>query len=254
MQKSSLQNATRVVSLLVAVLLFTACGGAERLDRRDSRDALIMRGDARKRAGDIDGAIKLYHQALERRPQLALAHLKLAVEYDQQKGDYLRAIHHYSRYQEKRPNAEKYELINEFIRTARNSYLATLPDPPPGAIEQIAMLKRENEELIYQIEGLTERVRAMQAEQHAAAPPRAREREQTRAPATPARRAPAPTEEDGRNGKERIYEVQRGDTLSAIAGRVYEDSGQWRRIYEANRDQLPTPENLREGQKLVIPQ
>lgn len=250
MRNSLLQNVAMVVSLLAAALLFTACGDAERLDRRDSRDALITRGDARKRAGDIDGAIELYQQALERRPQLALAHLKLAVEYDQQKGDYLRAIHHYSRYQEKRPNAEKYELINEFIRTARNSYLATLPDPPPGAIEQIAMLKRENEELKHRVEGLTERVRAMQAEQRAEAeaPPRAGRREQA-----PARPAPAPTEADERNGEERIYEVQRGDTLSAIAGRVYQDSGQWSRIYEANRDQLPTPGNLREGQKLVIP-
>lgn len=250
MRNSLLQNVAMVVSLLAAALLFTACGDAERLDRRDSRDALITRGDARKRAGDIDGAIELYQQALERRPQLALAHLKLAVEYDQQKGDYLRAIHHYSRYQEKRPNAEKYELINEFIRTARNSYLATLPDPPPGAIEQIAMLKRENEELKHRVEGLTERVRAMQAEQRAEAeaPPRAGGREQA-----PARPAPAPTEADERNGEERIYEVQRGDTLSAIAGRVYQDSGQWSRIYEANRDQLPTPGNLREGQKLVIP-
>ena len=34
------------------------------------------------------------------------------------------------------------------------------------------------------------------------------------------------------------YEVKSGDTLSAIAGRVYNDSSRWREIYNANRDQI----------------
>jgi len=50
------------------------------------------------------------------------------------------------------------------------------------------------------------------------------------------------------------YRVERGDTLSRIAAKVYNDSGQWQRIFEANRNILSTPESLREGQMLTIPQ
>jgi nucleoid-associated protein YgaU len=39
--------------------------------------------------------------------------------------------------------------------------------------------------------------------------------------------------------------VDTGDCFSAIAGRswVYGDSGQWRKLYEANKDKLPNPNN-----------
>ena len=49
------------------------------------------------------------------------------------------------------------------------------------------------------------------------------------------------------------YVVQRGDTLSGIASKVYGDRNQWNRIFEANRNSLPSPESIREGQTLVIP-
>jgi nucleoid-associated protein YgaU len=49
------------------------------------------------------------------------------------------------------------------------------------------------------------------------------------------------------------YTVQSGDTLSAIAQREYGDAGEWRRIYEANRDQLDNPDLIHPGQELSIP-
>lgn len=49
------------------------------------------------------------------------------------------------------------------------------------------------------------------------------------------------------------YEVQKGDTLSHIARRFYDDSNAWRRIFDANRDQLTDPDRIRPGQMLKIP-
>lgn len=49
------------------------------------------------------------------------------------------------------------------------------------------------------------------------------------------------------------YIVQKGDTLWKIAYKVYGRGWQWRRIYNANRDTLPKPGQIREGQVLVIP-
>ena len=49
------------------------------------------------------------------------------------------------------------------------------------------------------------------------------------------------------------YTVQSGDTLSAIAQREYGDAGEWRRIFDANRDQLDNPDLIHPGQELSIP-
>lgn len=49
------------------------------------------------------------------------------------------------------------------------------------------------------------------------------------------------------------YTVKSGDSLSAIAKREYGDAGQWRRIFEANRDQIKDPDLIHPGQELKIP-
>ena len=49
------------------------------------------------------------------------------------------------------------------------------------------------------------------------------------------------------------YEVVEGDTLSGIAQRFYGDASKYMTIYEANRSQLSSPDEIRVGQRLVIP-
>ena len=49
------------------------------------------------------------------------------------------------------------------------------------------------------------------------------------------------------------YEVKSGDTLSKIAKAFYGDATLYPQIFEANRDQLVSPDKIRVGQKLRIP-
>ncbi len=51
----------------------------------------------------------------------------------------------------------------------------------------------------------------------------------------------------------RVHVVSEGDTLWSIAVQHYGDGHRARAIYEANRDQIGDPANLREGQELVLP-
>lgn len=57
----------------------------------------------------------------------------------------------------------------------------------------------------------------------------------------------------GATGAGKIHVVQRGDTLFSLARQYYNDQSQWRRIYEANRNQIANPNVLKMGQKLIIP-
>jgi uncharacterized protein YidB (DUF937 family) len=55
-------------------------------------------------------------------------------------------------------------------------------------------------------------------------------------------------------GEPRTYTVAAGDSLSKIAKRFYGDANQWRRIFEANRDQIQNPDLIHPGQVLRIPE
>jgi len=52
---------------------------------------------------------------------------------------------------------------------------------------------------------------------------------------------------------EMAYTVLSGDSLSKIAKKVYGDANKWRRIYEANTDQIKNPDLIHPGQILKIP-
>ncbi len=49
------------------------------------------------------------------------------------------------------------------------------------------------------------------------------------------------------------YTVQSGDTLEKISKKFYGTTKKWRRIYDANRGVLRTPDRVYPGQKLMIP-
>ena len=57
--------------------------------------------------------------------------------------------------------------------------------------------------------------------------------------------APAPAE--------KTYVVKAGDSLSKIAKAEYGDASKWKKIFEANRDQIKNPDLIHPGQKLRIP-
>ncbi|HTH66822.1 MAG TPA: LysM peptidoglycan-binding domain-containing protein [Rhodanobacter sp.] len=50
-----------------------------------------------------------------------------------------------------------------------------------------------------------------------------------------------------------IYTVAAGDNLSKIAKHFYGNANAWKRIFDANRDQLTDPDRIRPGQMLKIP-
>lgn len=52
----------------------------------------------------------------------------------------------------------------------------------------------------------------------------------------------------------REHTVGEGETLSSIANSLLGSSGRWREIYELNRDRLASPDRVRVGDRLRIPQ
>jgi nucleoid-associated protein YgaU len=51
----------------------------------------------------------------------------------------------------------------------------------------------------------------------------------------------------------RTYKVKAGDTLSKISKEFYGSPNEYMKIFDANKDQLANPDNIRVGQELKIP-
>ncbi|HET8835629.1 MAG TPA: LysM peptidoglycan-binding domain-containing protein [Gemmatimonadales bacterium] len=51
----------------------------------------------------------------------------------------------------------------------------------------------------------------------------------------------------------RTYTVVKGDSLSKIAKQFYGNAGQWKKIYEANKDTIKNPDLIYPGQTFKIP-
>jgi LysM repeat protein len=258
----------------MAALLAAGCGaGGGAGEAREENHPLMRRALALKQANDVDGAIRLYGEAVARNPGMSRAHLQLAMLFDQEpKEDFVRAVYHYERYMELGREAKTKEHAAELLRRARLSFAASLPDRPSEAVRMIADLKKENALLKEEIVSLQSKAGAAAAAtavrvstpapppaSPTAAPATARSRPSTsvpaaataspaRAPASLARPVPAPAVVQAQT-----YTVQAGDALSTIAVKVYGDSSAWRRIYDANKGLLPDPGSVRPGQVLVIP-
>ncbi|HEX4494707.1 MAG TPA: LysM peptidoglycan-binding domain-containing protein [Thermoanaerobaculia bacterium] len=52
---------------------------------------------------------------------------------------------------------------------------------------------------------------------------------------------------------EQTYTVVAGDSLSKIAHKVYGEANHWRKIFDANKDQISDPDAIYPGQTLKIP-
>ncbi len=225
--------------------MLAGCGLSGTSDDRDERDPYLRKARELKNLQDYEGAIALYNKALERKPGLARAHLELGLIYDQQLNDDVRAIYHYERYLEMRPDAEKKQIVEELIRHAKISFAGTLPNRPAEAVREIDMLKREVatlRQLLAEKSGVTNVPASASAGQPSA-----------QASASPATAAAPAASAPASKATSETYTVKPGDTLARIATKVYNDSSRWKEIYEANRAKLPSPQSLKAGQVLVIP-
>ena len=53
---------------------------------------------------------------------------------------------------------------------------------------------------------------------------------------------------------QRTYQVQAGDNLSKIAQQFYGKASEYNKIFEANRDKLDSPDHIKAGMTLNIPE
>ncbi|MDD4871409.1 MAG: LysM peptidoglycan-binding domain-containing protein [Kiritimatiellae bacterium] len=235
------------------------------LDRKDRSNAMIREAAVRKNNGNIDGALQLYADVLDRSPKLAVTHLEMALIFHDYKKDYLRAIYHYERYLELRPSTEKKKIITDRIRLAGQSYAAKLAEDGSAVAElgkiseALTDLKKENDALKNNVKQLNlqlEQAKNKPVEVPVAAPIKLTVPIQDDLPAklsdVSSRVSSSRTAVVGQPAL-RSYTVKRGDTLRNIALELYRNVEKADEIFKVNRDKMRSPGDLKAGQVLVLP-
>jgi tetratricopeptide (TPR) repeat protein len=218
--------------LLCAVtILATSCGQVAPLSDSDL-DRLPDYQRARKAvdSGDFRAAAGLYNRVIQAAPEVARSHLELGLLYDEKIGDPIAAIYHYRQYLALRPDSDKKLLVADFIERAQLALAAKLPPATGVDTSELTRLQTENAVL---------RGRVAELEKAAAIEPVAN--------------PPPAAEPVAESVKSRTHVVQKGDTLQSLALRYYGARSNWEKIYAANRTILPSKDQLKVGQQLVIP-
>lgn len=232
--------------LLCAAAFVSGCGDAGRLDSAELEVKKVGQALALVQAGQPDKAAELLGRVLESDPGLARVHLELAIILHEVDKDYVGALYHYRRYLLLRPESEKTNMIEERMRLARQMLAAGVVGTDKVSAARIEELEKENARIKSRINKLeSDLEKAREISRVAIGSVQA-----TNSVDNPDAGRPGTTEEDGGIN---LYTVKRGDSLSSIAARVYKDATRWDQIYEANRKELESSNDLKIGQVLIIP-
>jgi LysM repeat protein len=237
----------RSLTSLLIIALLSGCGNSDKNpDARDEKNPSIRKALSQIEARQFGEALTTLETALEKKPDLARAHLEAAhiCRSAPDSIDYPRAIYHYEQYLAKRPDTQKAPLIQKWIKQAQLNFASEiLQSNPTDFMAEVNRLKRENASLRRLVEQYTADTQAEPVQINPAEP------------VQPPEPAPvvvvAPVVEPP--SAVRTYTVQKGDTLSAIARKTYNDAKKWNLIYQANRSKMKNASDLKIGQILIIP-
>ena len=254
------------LALVGALALSTACDrSVPSTDVTAEQEVNYLRAKKLYDQQDFQGAAEFYKKTLSVNPDFARAHLELGLLCEDKLDDSIGAIYHYRRYLELKPDSEKRQLVEDFIERAKLSMAAKLPQPPVVEPGELARLQNEKAALLQENATLRSRVAELEKSTTVTAPAG------IEAPPTVVAAAPAsmmtpspvtapaiimaspPATMLAEPSALHTYVVQKSDTLQSLALRFYGTRSAWEKIYQANRSGLPSKDQLKVGQQLVIP-
>jgi tetratricopeptide (TPR) repeat protein len=282
-----------VVTACLAVFAGVACSDRDGVPLpAETDEPYYVQGKQLMRQGRNPEALTSFLKVIDRRGERGAAesHLEAGFIYLNHTKDPVEAYHHFRKYLDLQPNSKEAVRVRGMVEAAKREFARTLPARPLDdqslkmqADDALERLRRENEELRAQIATLrgssavpVTRAAPMitlpeEAQPRSSPPPAAAVVDPPSPPATATRTAPAagppflppataqsggprmsapsrPTTPSGRT-----HTVAPKDTLYGISVKYYGNGRQVDAIYQANRDQMRSKEDVRPGMTLRLP-
>ena len=259
------------ILLIVSVIFCGACSSGDLSLVEETEERQFKSAKDFQSQGRYEDALITYLGLISVRRESPESHLEVGYIYLQTLKDPIRAIYHFDRYLDLKPESERTIQVKQLIETAKLEFLRQLPTKPFQAevdrmdlLEIIEKLKKENSELKLKYNQVLLQIKSIEGQE-------AMDRV-----STSLKEMVSNQEGLNQNGRWRnetgnnltafdnsetidprevpkSYEVQSGDTLSKISEKFYGTANRWNDIYQANRDILSSARSLRVGQELLIP-
>lgn len=227
-------------SILMMSLIHLGGCDSSRKFVEEREEPLFQEGQLCLQENRNEEAFNLFNRLLERRKSACPeTHFELGQLYLRVKQDPIFAIYHFRCYLEKSPDGRLARVVVDLIDTAKKEFIRTLPlnDRYTENKEHLDLL-----DILKQVRAENDRLKVALAQVRLS---NTLATHSTNNMVTPV--VPMVVQQGG------MYTVQNGDSLSKISLKMYGNAGQWKRIYDANRDVLPSANSIRVGMKLRIP-
>lgn len=249
-----------LIASTAALLIFSACApsGVEVVGETDEKQYQLAK--EYQKAGRTEEALSAFIRVIDARRDAPESHFEAGYIYLNSMKDPIKAIYHFDRYIQFKPQSPQATQVRQLIETAQKEFARQLPAQPyQGELDRIDLmdlvksLKLENDSLKRELVTAQKRVQQLESiVSGARRVPTAVSAQ--RAPAVPqAQDSIVPPVAPDPSSVPRSYTVQSGDSLSAISRKVYGTPTRWIDIYQANRDRMASENALRVGQELRIP-
>ena len=221
-------------------LLLSSCGPSGPVIQ-EVDDPAFERGRSYLKVGKETEALDEFLSVTRRMVECPKSHLeagRLLLSLESRK-DPVASIYHFRRFLLLKPESREAPKVEQLIVTAEREIIRDLPGEPYDDYLDLIALKEENAKLKRQVldyqARLGEPVPEVVPPANPITPPADRPTQPTTPPVI------------------RSYVVKQGDSLYAISRKFYGDSSHIDRIFQANRDSLPSKDSLKVGQTLRIP-
>ena len=251
------------VTLSLFILAGCAPSGFEVVSETDEKQFQLAQDF--KGEGRTGEALSAFLRVIDARRDAPESHLEAGYIYLRTMKDPIRAIYHFERFLQFRPQSPQATQVRQLIETAQKEFARQLPAQPyQGELDRIDLmelvktLKLENDSLKRDLVtaerklaeiGVQTNLTTEIAPVGVSPQPRLAPVPQVQVPQSA---VPASSQPDPANVP-RAYTVQSGDSLSSISNKFYGTSSRWIDIYQANRDRLKSENALRVGQEIRIP-
>lgn len=252
---------------VISAMLLLGCDQASPTVVSEIDETNFQRGRELLSQGRKQEALAAFLRVLDKRDEAPETHFEIGEIFLEEIKDPIQAIYHYTRFLEQAPGSDNADRVRQRIETGKKMFLQQLESPQifssnnrTDLLDLLDNFRDENKSLKRQVQALRQEKEALgnalaaaQGETIAANPADANRGQpaadfwnapQQNTSSSQATQSPA---EAG------VYEVKSGDTLSKISREVYGTSTRYMDIFNANRDLLRSPADLKPGQKLRIP-
>ncbi len=242
------------------ILFLAGCRGELGGEISEKEETHYRRGQSLKSEGRNQEALPAFLKVIDKRRDAPESHLEAGLIYLNNIKDPIASIYHFRKYLEFNPNSKQSHYVEQLIDTAKKEFARRLAGNPFATdidrLDLLELLEQANAdslELKKQLAAANADLARARKDLASALSQLDSEPEPATSVTTPRPAVEVSDAPRAAPSRPTEYIVEPGDTLTRISTKIYGTTSRYMDIFQANRDVLRNPHDVKVGQRLRIP-